>query len=53
MVAIVCWQSEADRVESKSDKICEICLTWLPYMAQQEGIVHFFAVTEFKGLSCS
>ena len=48
----VCWQSEADCAESKSDQICEIRLTKLPYVAQQVGIVHFYAVAEIKGLSC-
>ena len=38
--------------ESKSDQMCEIRLTKLPYVAQQVGIVHFYAVTEIKGLSC-
>ena len=32
--------------------MCEICLTKLSCAAQQVGIVHFYAVTEIKGLSC-
>ena len=52
MAAIVCWQSEADCAASKSDQMCEIRLTKLPYVAQQVGIEHFYAVTEIKGLSC-
>ena len=52
MAAIVCCQSEADCAESKSDQMCEIRLTKLPYVAQQVGIGHFCAVTEIKGLSC-
>ena len=52
MAAIVCWQSVAGCAESKSDQICEIRPTNLPYVAQQVGIVHFYAVTEIKGLSC-
>ena len=49
---IVCWQSEADCAESKSDQMCEIRLTKLPYVAQQVGVVHFYAAAEIKGLSC-
>ena len=49
---IVCWHSEADCAESKSEQMCEIRLTKLPYAAQQVGIVHFYAVAEIKGLSC-
>ena len=52
IVRIICWQSEADCAESKSDQMCEIRLTKLPYVAQQVGIVHFYAVAEIKGLSC-
>ena len=33
-------------------RMCEIRLTKLPCAAQQVGIVHFYAVTEIKGLSC-
>ena len=51
MAAIVCWQSEADCAESKSE-----ANVWntpkLSCAAQQEGIVHFYAVTDIKGLSC-
>ena len=32
--------------------MCEIRLTKLSCAAQQVGIVHFYAVTEIKGLSC-
>ena len=32
--------------------MCEIRLTKLSRAAQQVGIVHFYAVTEIKGLSC-
>ena len=32
--------------------MCEIRLTKLPYVAQQVGIVHCYAVAEIKGLSC-
>ena len=32
--------------------MCEIRLTKLSCTAQQVGIVHFYAVTEIKGLSC-
>ena len=32
--------------------MCEIRLTKLSCAAQQEGIVHFYAVTDIKGLSC-
>ena len=39
-------------VKAKSDQMCEIRLTKLPYVAQQVGIVHFYAVAEIKGLSC-
>ena len=49
---IVCWQSEAYCAEWKSDQMCEIHLTKLPYVAQKVGIVHFYAVAEIKGLSC-
>ena len=52
IVRIVCWQSEAGCAESKSDQMCEIRLTKLPYVAQQVDIVHFYAVAEIKGLSC-
>ena len=51
MGAIVCWQSEADCVELKSEPN-----VWntskLSCVAQQVGIVHFYVVTEIKGLSC-
>ena len=51
MAAIVCWQSEADCAEPKSEPN-----VWntskLPCAAQRVGIVHFYAVTEIKGLSC-
>ena len=51
MAAIVCWQSEADCAESKSE-----ANVWntpkLSCAAQQVGIVHFYAVTDIKGLSC-
>ena len=33
-------------------RMCEIRLTKLSCVAQQVGIVHFYAVTEIKGLSC-
>ena len=33
-------------------RMCEIRLTKLSCAAQQEGIVHFYAVTDIKGLSC-
>ena len=33
-------------------RMCEIRLTKLSCAAQQVGIVHFYAVTEIKGLSC-
>ena len=33
-------------------RMCEIHLTKLSSEAQQEGIVHFYAVTDIKGLSC-
>ena len=33
-------------------RMCEIHLTKLSCAAQQVGIVHFYAVTEIKGLSC-
>ena len=33
--------------------MCEICPTKLSYVAQQVGIVHFYAVTEIKGLVMS
>ena len=33
-------------------RMCEIRLTKLSCAAQQLGIVHFYAVTEIKGLSC-
>ena len=33
--------------------MCELRLTKLPYVAQQVGIVYFYAVAEIKGLSCS
>ena len=46
---IVCWQSEADCAESKWDQMCELRLTKLPYVAQQVGIVYFYAVAEIKG----
>ena len=49
---IVCWQSEADCAKSKSDQMCELRLTKSPYVAQQVGIVYFYAVAEIKGLSC-
>ena len=49
---IVCWQSEADCVESNRSRMCEIRLTKLSCAAQRVGIVHFYAVTEIKGLSC-
>ena len=32
--------------------MCEIRLTKLPCAAQRVGIMHFYAVTEIKGLSC-
>ena len=50
MAAIVCWQQIA-RSQNRS-QMCEIHLTQLSCMAQQVGIVHFYAVTEIKGLSC-
>ena len=34
------------------NRMCEIRLTKLSCAAQQVGIVHFYAVTEIKGLSC-
>ena len=52
MAAIVCWQSEADCAELKLDQMCETRLTKMSCVAQQVGIVHFYAVTEIKGLSC-
>ena len=52
MTAIVCWQSEADCAESNRSRMCEIRLTKLSCEAQQVGIVHFYAVTEIKVLSC-
>ena len=52
MAAIVCWQSEADCAESNRSRMCEIRLAKLSCAAQQVGIVHFYAVTEIKGLSC-
>ena len=33
-------------------RMCEILLTKLSCVAQQVGIVHFYALTEIKGLSC-
>ena len=33
-------------------RMCEIRLTKLPCATQQVGIVHFYAVTDIKGLSC-
>ena len=33
-------------------RMCEIRLTKLSCAAQQESIVHFYAVTDIKGLSC-
>ena len=33
-------------------RMCEIPLTKLSCAAQQVGIVHFYAMTEIKGLSC-
>ena len=33
-------------------RMCEIRLAKLPCAAQRVGIVHFYAVTEIKGLSC-
>ena len=52
MAAIVCWQSEADCMESKSEQMCEILLIMWPCLAQQMSIVLFYAVTEIKGLWC-
>ena len=54
MVAIVRLFVDSQRLiaQSKSDQMCEIRLTKLPYVAQQVGIVYFYAVTEIKGLSC-
>ena len=52
MAAIVCWQSEADTRSQNRSRMCEIRLTKLSCAAQQVGIVHFYAVTEIKGLSC-
>ena len=40
-------------MESKSDQMCEIRLTKLPYVAQRVGIVHFYAATEINGVVMS
>ena len=52
MAAIVCWQSEADCADQNWRRMCEIRLIKLSRAAQQVGIVHFYAVTDIKGLSC-
>ena len=49
---IVCWQSKADCAELKLDQMCETRLPKLSCAAQQVGIVHFYAMTEIKGLLC-
>ena len=51
MAAIVCWQSEADYAEPKSEPNVRN-RSKLPCAAQRVGIVHFYAVAEIKGLSC-
>ena len=52
MAAIVCWQSEAGCADQNWRRMCEIRLIKLSRVAQQVGIVHFYAVTDIKGLSC-
>ena len=52
MAAIVCWQSGQIARSQNWSQMCEIRLTKLSCAAQQVGIVHFYAVTEIKGLSC-
>ena len=52
MAAIVCWQSEEIARSQNQRRMCEIRLTKLSCTAQQVGIVHFYAMTDIKGLSC-
>ena len=51
MAAIVDSRRQIARSQHRS-RMCEIRLTKLSCAAQQVGIVHFYAVTEIKGLSC-
>ena len=44
VLAIVCWQSEADCTESKSDQICEMHLIKLSFAVKQVVIVSFYTV---------
>ena len=55
MAAIVWLFVDSRRQIARSQnrsRMCEIRLTKLSCAAQQVGIVHFYAVTEIKGLSC-
>ena len=51
MAAFVDSRRQIVRSQNRS-RMCEIHLTKLSCAAQQVGIVHFYAVTEIKGLSC-
>ena len=51
MADIVDSRRQIARSQNRS-RMCEIRLTKLSCAAQQVGIVHFYAVTEIKGLSC-